>query len=896
MRRLIGATAVAAVVLVFAGSVAYGQSCAGDFDFNRQVTDADVPEGIAFLFGKFGDFGTFTPVLKGVADANGDGWLTVADIGASVVRLGTICGQTATPTRTSTPGTTPTPTPVASSTPPPSATPTGGGGGTGTPTRTPTATTSPTRTFTRPPTPTSTALACALPAASVGTINGALDETDCLVRVGNRERYADGFALVEPVAGTAVRIEVTSTAVTPYVLVRDPGGQFVAVEGPPPIEFVAMTTLPYEIFVASDPTTVPDTGEYALTISTRSCPAPLNLSLPQSGELTASDCPEPAGPSVADRVNPADQFFIDVTETEVPRNIRVQMTVLGGDVDPEFAIVGPDGYEVLYAAEDNLIIGESDVNEDARFLALQPGRYTVIASGLGGLGRYRVAQASQPQCRAKTLPPFVDGSRVQVAGTLSGATSGVGSTSCAAPLRPPSSDTDVPEPNSPADVYAFDANAGDVVSFLMTSDDDAYLFLVGPTDCSRAGAGCVPNRLLVSDDDGGEFGGSSAQLAATVVHRGTYLIVAANVGPLSPPEDGDPAEEIDYTLFTQRCAARGSLTVNGQIRSANFDAFSCRGSGGVPVASYSFDGVTGNFVAASVSAGTFDAFVRVLGPDGIVAGNDNDPFVPGTANALVGRLLSSTGTHFVEASASGAQTAPSLESPVAYGVGVQSCPLKAGSSGTVSGSLVADDCTFANGHRYDVFRFEGPSDPQALEVLSVAVPSGVCVAALIGSGMQVPVDQCTMGSLEVPLFPGRSGLVVAEANPGAGGSYALKVARCAATALGFGTESTGVLSGEDCAAANDAPAQWFLVRAPEGLVTFQSNGVLGEVTADFPLAARLTDAFGDFAPGSDGLFASDPELMYRLWADLGLMVRVQGVSASDTGGFRLRVSAGERRQ
>lgn len=886
MRSWLVATGVAAFVLAFVETPAHGQNCAGDFDFSRQVSADDVPEGIAFLFGKFGAFNDFTPVLKGIADVNRDGGFTVADIGGTVRLIETICG--ATPT-VGTPLPTPTPSRTSSAGATTSSTP-------GTPTPTPTPVVSPTGSVTRPPTPVGHGPDCPLQSASVGTTAGALTVTDCVAAVAGGNRYVDGYELAVETPGVAVRVDVTSTEFTPYLLIRDPGGQFVTVEGTPPIEFVATSSSPYAIFLTSAPGSISDLGGYGLSVSTRACPVPLALALPQNGELTADDCPEPAVPSVGSQLNPADQFFITVTDSEVPKNIRLQMTVISGDVDPEFAVIGPDGYELLYAAADNLVIGEDDLNEDARFLALQPGRYTVIVSGLGGLGKYRIAPVTQPQCRTKALPALGDVTRAQVSGKLFGAISGPNSSSCAAPLRPPASDVDAPEPGSPSDVYTFDASAGDVVSFMLDSDDDPYLFVLGPVDCSRAGAGCVPKMLLATDDDSGELGGSSAQLAATIVHPGTYLLIVANAAPLFPPEDGDEGEEVSYTLFTQRCTSRGTLTLNGAVRSASFDAFSCRGSGGVPVASYAFEGTSGNFAAASVMGNTFDAFVRIVGPDGAVIQNDNDPFAPGSANAFVGRVMASTGTYFVEASASTAQDAPSLSSPVAYSVGVRSCPLAVGNTGAVNGSLTAADCTLPNGRRYDVYRFDGPADPQRPDVLSVRVPEGTCAAALLTSGMQVPVDQCATGVFELPLLPGRSGLIVAGATAGTGGPYVLDVARCGSTLVGFGTSTAGVLSGGDCAAADGLQAQWFFARAPTGLVTFLSNGVLGNASAEFPLDVRLTDSFGAFPAGEGGGFADSAELMYSFGSDLGLLMRIQSASGSDTGVFRVTVNAGERRQ
>src|SRR5207253_3228941 len=115
---------------------------------------------------------------------------------------------------------------------------------------------------------------------------------------------------------------------------------------------------------------------------------------------------------------------------------------------------------------------------------LRTGTYTILASGNGGTGSYRVF-LDTPPCSPVALPIIPPDHPLQCANpTPSVGCSGTlyGNqlvTTCAAPLAIPGLSDDTPEASSPANLYSFTAQPGDVISVEMESDDDAHLYLLG---------------------------------------------------------------------------------------------------------------------------------------------------------------------------------------------------------------------------------------------------------------------------------------------------------------------------------------------------------------------------------------------------------------------------------
>jgi hypothetical protein len=451
---------------------------------------------------------------------------------------------------------------------------------------------------------------------------------------------------------------------------------------------------------------------------------------------------------------------------------------------------------------------------------------------------------------------------------------------CGPPLPIPGISDAVPEPNSGADLYTFTAQAGDVISVEMDSDDDAHLFLYGP-----ASAG---NPRVAQDDDSI---GSDSQLAATLVLPGTYTIVAANNSALTPPDptvQGDEGDIVNYTLFVQKCPAVGAL-VAGVPRSSTFTMLDCVGFGGLPFRSYALAGTAGQFVSVSMISPDVDAAVRLLGPDGSQIYNDTDLFDPNTTDARVNRILPASGTYFVEVSASPTGGAVDVTPPLpGFTVQAQTCPTVSAVPGTVSGAFQDADCELTPGRKYDVYTFTVPAVP-GQGVASIAPPNNGCIVGLYAEGLETPDSGCSDTDLvELPaVTPGTYGFMVAASDATVRGNYSVQFRNCPLTAMQFGNSRIGSLS-STCTAADGMAADWSLLRGAADLVNF-NGGVSGEVIPSF--SGLLTDFSGDSA--FIGTFSDGSDTMLPLGRDLAALIKVAGPTP---GTYTLHIDPASLRQ
>ena len=720
-RRLVVAGVAVLLLQMVQRSSAQGL-CPGDLNGDGSIHEADLSALVPVLFGEPEGVG----INSAAADVNRDNAASAADIVAIIRMQGTVCTST----------------PAASGTP--------------TVTRTPTAT------FTRPPTPTPTEV-CTVQVAQFGTTNGALTTSDCRRAIGASVSYVDEYT-ISGTPGTAIKVVVVGTApatpIVPVVEVIDPGGQFghlttVGSANGATTEFTVSTSQPYTILVGAAPSG-PNLGPYQLTLTSRPCPPPTAIaSFPanRSGTLDGTECPDPASPS-----EPADIYTFTVSTVPTNLSITMRQSNVDDDISPALTILGPDNFELASNTDDTGVGANYLLQVQVRFLALQAGTYTIIATGQGGTGRYTLSVTS-PTCSPKALtnippdrPLICPGSSGGCPGTLSGNTS---VTSCAAPLPAPGG-YDNMELNAPANLYTFEASAGDVISVEMQSDDDAHLYLLGP-----ASAG---NPLIAEDDDGAPKGGGDSLLATTLAVAGTYTIVAANNNFLFPPDPPDPADVVNYVLFVQKCPSRQMLDPStGQTLTQSFTVADCFGSGGIPVASYLLSGTAGQFVTAAVSSDNFDPFVRLLAPDSSTLASDNDLF-DSTPTARVNRILPAGGTYFVEASAApDTVVAVTSSPPPAFTVQAQTCATTPAATGTITGTFTATDCSLPDGRRFDVFSFPGV-DPAAPRFATISPPANGCVVGLMAEGPQVPAaDACSSGLTEFAVLGhGTYGFVVAS--------------------------------------------------------------------------------------------------------------------------------------
>jgi hypothetical protein len=836
--RTVAAVFVSFALLFFAHIGGAQDSCPGDLNHDGVVTAADVDGLLPLLFVEPLTLDIDTLIR---ADVNDDASLSGADIAAIFTLDGLPC-----------PSTPPAPTVTA------------------TPTVTPVVTPTPTRT--RAPTPTSTPV-CAVTVATLGSTNGALAATDCLRRFAGQMRPTDEYSITAA-PGTAITVEVT--AVVPLVghlAVVDPAGQFGTAEGVSPIRFTVTSGKPYQILVTSDPASPIQLGDYTLTVTSSPCPTPVALAFGTARpfSLNGSECPEPGSPTIGTDSEPADVYTFTVTD--VPKNVSITMQQLAPteDIYPVIALLGPDGYEPV-AEDDNLDCTAPSgtlVCSQIRFLALQRGTYTILATGAGGTGRYSMTLAS-PTCTPKMLtgippdaPVNCPGSSSGCPGTLAGDTT---HTPCAAPLSSPSNPDILPEPGSPADLYSFTAIAGDVISIKMTSDDSPHIYLIGP----------APSNELITAD----LGVGTAEAAATLAVPGTYTIIAANDNAVEP---GDVP--VNYTLLVRKCPVRGGLNLlTGRQVSGTYSSLDCLGSGDIPYRSYAFGGQAGQFVTTTMTSSDVDSFVRVYAPDGSRVDNDDDPFQSGSLDARVSRILPMDGTYFVEISASPSAPAVNLAAlpPPAFTLRARTCSTTPAAPGQISGTWQDADCDLGAGRLGDIYTFPAGETPA---VATVSPPSNGCVLALLGDGSQDPVGGCRTTAFDIPLLGSAAhGFIIAGAQTSTRGAYTFGLGRCPVDTIGFGDERHGTLDGTDCAGADGIRADWFLIQAPAPLVLF-NLGVTGQINARFSLGAVLSDLNSQSLV--IGNFITDPRYMFSSGHNLAAVLRVTGETPADQGAYDL---------
>jgi hypothetical protein len=793
------------------------------------------------------------------------------------------------------------------------------------------------------------------------SINDALTSGSCKRYLADQEILVPvNLYSVSGTPGTAIKIDVSAPAdsIAPYVLLSDADGQFGDQESGPPIEmptatptagatqevfieFYVTTSKPYEFLVTSSSATVE--GSYTLTVSSRPCPTPVPLALPASkaANLDGTECPDPEYPSTGDYPNPADIYSFTVTQ--VPTNVSITMQQISAT---------DTLYATLSMRSPNLVTGGSwynglelvsyDITTDCssdtltcaqiQFLALQAGTYTIVASGEGGTGKYTLFLSKAPNgsCSAKALTNIPANAPLQCnpghAGSCAcsqqtdanpGASLYCGgiltsNTSCAAPLQIPGiSDGEPSDVASPADLYTFSANAGDVISVLMNSDDDAHLYLLGPAPGVTPAPGATPpNVLIAQDDDSGteddihdpNAGYGDSELAATLVQSGTYTIVAANNEQVDP--DFGP---VNYTLYIQKCPAN---TFSGQV-SDTFSGSECVGYGGIPFRSYSYaTGQAGQFLSANMTSDTVDAFVRILGPNGSQVANDTDPFATDitSTDARASRILQQNGIYYVEVSTNldAGEVDPTTSPPPGFTLTTTTCPTKPAAS-VMNGTFGSSSCVLSTGQLFDVYSFTPPSIPS---VASVSPPSNGCVLNLMAEGPQTPDDGCNSATSDMPLMSAGAyyGFIIAANDPGVTGAYTARFSQgCALGSASFGDVVTGTLSGGGCTSADGVPAQWYLVHGPADVVQLNAP-MLGTVAADFAFIGALTDISGTSTFTTDIIedFTEDlsPPMPYPFFqfplppstappppfgGDIGFLVRIAGATPSDVGSYTLEI-------
>ena len=468
---------------------------------------------------------------------------------------------------------------------------------------------------------------CASPAAiSIGqTINGALASTDCRFPTGG-DRFADAYTF-SGTAGQQVTIAMSSGAFDTFLHLIGPNGSVLTTDddggGGTNSRIPASTgffTLPstgtYTIQATSFSANTSGIYSLSLTAQTGGCGTltPISFGQTVNGSLSTNDC----------RLE--DNSFFDVYTFNGTTGQQISISMSSAAFDTFLFLRRPDG-TILASDDDGGGGTNSRIPAGSGFFTLPTtGVYTILANSFSAsvTGPYVLTLSAQGAGGACASAAIAFGQTIN--GTLS-------NTDCTL------------SDSSFFDSYTFNGTAGQSISISMTSPTfDTYLLLFRPD-----------GTLLTEDDDGGidlnsRIPPESGTLTLPVT--GTYKILAnsfaANVtGSYSLTLAGTAPSSCSSTAIAV------GQTINGSLSTSD-----CRLSDNSLFDSYTFSGTAGQRIAVDMSSLTFDTFLFLLGPNGLVVDDDdggeglNSRIPPGSGFFT----LPSSGTYTILANSFAANT------------------------------------------------------------------------------------------------------------------------------------------------------------------------------------------------------------------------------------------------
>lgn len=870
------------VAVLSCAAHALGQPvCVGDLDGDGFIGAGDLALLRELMFDE-----ERTRLLGYLADANDDAAVSAADLVALLRRFGARCSSP-----TTTPRMSATPTPTATSSPTRLALTPSPSSPTSTATPTPTRTATPTPSLT--PTPTAVCTVQRLTADTA--VDGTLAAGDCERLISGTRRVVDAYELAAT-PGRAIRIEVSNLSggfTAPWIAVVDSNGQFGFGQGRPPVEWTAVEGQPYLVYVTSDLDAAQQLGGYRLRVTSRPCPTPraINLSVGFSLSnlrLSSADCADPVSFATDGRIDPTHTYTFQVTNVPTQVDIVMRQLIESDPLDPTLVLLGPDGVEVVPADQmDDAAGGPLGVDAGARFLAIRPGTYTLIAGG--GEGRYSLVVTS-PRCPTVNLsnipsdrPLVCSGqSGPGCQGTLYGSRA---SGTCAAPL-PVFSDEEAPVMFAGGNAYTFTGQRGELFSVGVEVDgDDGYALLLGPSSAGNP---------IVAYDSSVLSGYASTQLSAPLTQTGTYTLLLGNVSPLNGPDPsvGDPGDVLPYRYYVQKCLPAGVILPGAaQTLTSSFRVMDCLGSGQTPHRIYIVPGQPGQFLTVEMEGDDgLDPALRLWAPDGSVTENEQDPF-GNVQVARVSRLLQEGGDYLLEVYASPTNGEFDFTGSNVFKVRARSCPTQELRPGIYGFGFDGQDCQFPSGQKYKVLTWQGGAVPQ---VASFSASDGVCMQALLPNGETVPAYSCASGLLEVPMVREGNYALVIVSEPGeVQPSFVLSFRQCGlARTVTFGDKTSGSLGSTSCQAADGARGDWYWITAGENLLRF-NQGIGGTIESTFQVLTALTDLAGTIERSH--VVSADPETMFHLpRGNRSALLRLR--STGPSGAYTLAIDPATKRQ
>ncbi|MET0646341.1 MAG: S8 family serine peptidase [Pyrinomonadaceae bacterium] len=434
--------------------------------------------------------------------------------------------------------------------------------------------------------------ACGAPAPiGIGqTVNGSLAATDCRYPAGG-DHFADAYTFTGT-AGQQVAISLSSTAFDTVVYLLGPGGNVLASNddggGGTNSRIPATSgffTLPsagtYTIQATSFSASTAGTYSLGLTAQTDACGTitPLSFGQTLSGNLSSTDC------------RFTDNSIFDKYSFAGTAGQQVSVSMSSTAFDTLLFLLRPDG-TVLASDDDGGGGNNSRIPASSGTITLPTtGTYIIYANSFAAnvTGSYSITLTGQTP--GGTCPSTNISFGQTVGGSLS-------STDCRL------------SDNSLFDSYTFSGTAGQQVSVAMSSAAfDTFLLLLRPD-----------GTLLAEDDDGG--GALNSRIPAssgtiTLPTTGTYKILANS---FSSGVTGAYTLTLSGTTPVT-CSSTGiavGQTVGGSLSNAD-----CRFTDGSFFDLYSFSGTAGQQIAVSMSSLSFDTYLVLAGPNGLVVSDDD---------------------------------------------------------------------------------------------------------------------------------------------------------------------------------------------------------------------------------------------------------------------------------
>lgn len=603
-------------------------------------------------------------------------------------------------------------------------------------------------------------MCAALPASaqtqtSIDT-SGALQRGDQTLPTG--ELY-DSYTL-DLRAGQPIDVRATSTEFDPYLIVRGPGGARWENddEGDGSIQARVIEVAPasgnYQVVVTSYQPG--ESGRYQITANARGGRQASDASADQRGELASGD----------EQLNSGE--YVDAYQIEGRAGQQLRINLSSDQFDTYVMLRGPDG-----SSFDNDDAGNGGTNSELVVTLPASGTYRLMVTSYraGETGGYALA-SNGAQIMAANSGRSGGGSSVGGA-AAAGQALAIGS-----PVNGQLAAGDSTlQSGEFFDVYTLTADPGtQLVLDMQSAAVDTYLAAFGS------------GGYEVSNDDASGGGGTNSRLDVTVPDTGVLTVAATSY---AGGETGPYRLSATLRGAGSRAQNNGgnsqTLTL-GRAVAGSLASSDTRGERSLTDV-YMLEARAGQPLRLSLSSDAFDPLVRIEGPGGFLAENDDDPS-GGTLNSVLDTTLPQAGTYRVVVGSYAAEGmgAYSLTAGSGSGVASNGGTTSAASGGNaialgqqLTGNLTQGDQTISSGEFMDIYNFEGQRG-QRVTLDMASEEFDTYLSLLFPGGGQEENDDRASGegtnSRLVVTLPedGTYRLVATSYQPGESGSYQISMA------------------------------------------------------------------------------------------------------------------------